>query len=146
MGVIYDIIPFMYENNENDSIPKYKTRLKDVFILQAVFIIFSMSAVASKLASQALGLFDTVLEAIFSLRFLIPLAAVVFILGIYAILWQQIIKRFDLSIAYANKATVLLWSLVWGFVIFNEEITPAKIIGVIIVFIGVIIMNSEAVS
>jgi len=134
------------QNSENEILPNKKTRLKDIFILQAVFIIFSMSTVASKLASQAFSLYETLFEAIFSLRFLIPLFAVVFILGVYAILWQQIIKRFDLSIAYANKAATLLWTLVWGFVIFKEDITPEKIIGVIIVFVGVVIMNSEAVA
>ncbi|MCL2718027.1 MAG: transporter [Lachnospiraceae bacterium] len=125
---------------------KYKTRLKDILILQAVFIIFSMSHIASKIASQALESFDSIFEALFSIRFLIPLFMVVFILGIYALIWQQIIKRFELSIAYANKATTLLWSLVWGFFIFNEEITIAKIIGALIVCAGVIVMNSEAVK
>ncbi|MCL2050995.1 MAG: transporter [Lachnospiraceae bacterium] len=126
--------------------PKQKARLKDVFILQAVFILFSMSHIAIKITSEALHAFDSIFEAIFSVRFIIPFAAALFILAVYALIWQQVIKRFDLSIAYANKATTLLWSIVWGFFIFNEEINPAKIIGALIVCVGVIIMNSEAVA
>ena len=136
---MYVILAFMREE-------KYKTKIKDVFILQAVFIIFSMSTICIKLASNALFIYDSIFIAFFSFRFILPMFLAVFILGVYALIWQQIIKRFDLSIAYANKATTLLWSLVWGFTIFNETITPAKIIGVVIVFVGVVIMNSEAVS
>jgi len=136
----------MQENKLTDTPAKYKTKLKDIFILQAVFIIFSMSHVASKMASKKLETFDSIFVAIFSFDFILPVSLVVFILGVYAILWQQIIKRFDLSIAYANKATTMLWALVWGFLIFNETITITKVIGVLIVCVGVIILNSEAVS
>lgn len=135
-----------FMDKANEVLPKHKTRLKDVFILQAVFVIYSMSSVGTKLASRALFESDSLLDAMFTFAFILPAAAVVFILGIYALIWQQIIKRFDLSIAYANKATTLLWSLVWASFLFNETITVAKASGMAVVFIGVIIMNSEAVS
>lgn len=118
---------------------KFKLRFKDILILQAVFVIYSLSLVCQKFAANALDSF----EAIFTVRFLFPAFMVVFILGVYAIIWQQIIKRFDLSVAYANKGTTLLWSLVWGLLLFNETITVSKAAGVVVVFIGIIIMNSE---
>ena len=65
------------------------------------------------------------------------------ILGVYAILWQQIIKKFEISVAYANRAMSLLWSIVWAIVFFGEQITLKNIIGVIIVIIGTIIVNSD---
>ena len=65
------------------------------------------------------------------------------ILGVYAIIWQQLLKKFDVSIAYANKAMGLLWSIVWAILIFNETITIKNVIGVVIVIIGTIIVNSE---
>ena len=57
-------------------------------------------------------------------------------LGIYAICWQQMIKIFPLSVAYANRAMALLWSAVWAKIIFGENILrfnsnshiPAKIV------------------
>ena len=64
------------------------------------------------------------------------------ILGVYAILWQQVIKRFELSVAYANKAITLLWAIVWGVVIFGEKITLGKVAGIILVMIGIFILNS----
>ena len=61
----------------------------------------------------------------------------------YAILWQQLIGRFQLSIAYANKAMTLLWSLMWSIVLFHEDVTLYKIIGVIMVMAGTIILNTD---
>ena len=65
-------------------------------------------------------------------------------LGIYALLWQQVIKKFELSIAYANKAITLLWALVWGIVIFHEQITAGKVIGILLVMAGIFILNSDS--
>ena len=56
---------------------------------------------------------------------------------------SQIIKKFDLSIAYANRAIALLWSMVWAAVFFHEGITVQNIIGVLIVLAGTIIVNSD---
>ena len=64
-------------------------------------------------------------------------------LGIYALLWQQVIKRFELSVAYANKAVTLLWALVWGIFIFHERITLWKAAGILLVMAGIFILNSE---
>ncbi len=62
------------------------------------------------------------------------------ILGVYAILWQQLIKKIPLNVAYANKAVTLVWGMVWGAVIFKEHISLANIIGAVVVLFGVILM------
>ena len=103
-------------------------------MLQAVFVVYSISSVVSKLASG---------KELLSLEFIIFYGLDVMILGIYALLWQQVIKKFELSIAYANKAITLLWALVWGIVIFHEQITPGKVAGIVLVMIGIFILNSE---
>ena len=54
------------------------------------------------------------------------------------------IKKFELSIAYANKAMTLLWSLLWSVLIFKDSITLPKVIGVLLVVAGTIVINSEA--
>ena len=48
------------------------------------------------------------------------------VLGIYALCWQQVIKRVELSVAYANRAMALLWSLLWAVLLFGEQITVKK--------------------
>ena len=106
--------------------------IKNLLLLQGVVVIFSLVSVLSKFASG---------ESFFSLRFLLFFGAELVVLAIYAVLWQQVIKRFDISIAYANKAMVLLWGLLWSVVIFREKITLQKALGVLIVIAGVVILN-----
>ena len=64
-------------------------------------------------------------------------------LGIYAICWQQMIKIFPLSVAYANRAMALLWSAIWAKIIFGEQISLKQVAGIVIVIIGTIIINTE---
>lgn len=113
---------------------KKKIRWKDLLMLQAVFVVYSISSVVSKMASG---------KELLSFEFILFYGLDVMILGIYALLWQQVIKKFELSIAYANKAITLLWALVWGIVIFREQITPGKVAGIALVMVGIFILNSE---
>lgn len=111
-----------------------KNLIKNIIILQAIIMVYTLSTVAAKFASG---------QEFLSLNFFLFYGLEILILGIYAIAWQQIIKKFDISIAYANKAMALLWSIVWAIVFFNESITINNIIGIIIVIIGTFIVNSD---
>lgn len=113
---------------------KKHIRWQDLLMLQAVFLIYSISSVVSKFASG---------RELFSMGFLVLYGLDVLVLGIYALLWQQVIKRFELSVAYANKAVTLLWALVWGIFIFHERITLWKAAGILLVMGGIFILNSE---
>lgn len=111
-----------------------KVKIKQLIILQAIIMIYTLSSVVAKFASG---------EEFLTFKFIVFYGLEILILGIYAILWQQIIKKFDLSIAYANKAMSLLWSLLWAILFFKESITVKNVIGVVIVIIGTIIVNSD---
>lgn len=116
---------------------KKKIRVVDLLLLQSAVVIYSLSTVAANLASKQEFLSFGYI-AFFGLEFVI--------LGIYAIVWQQMIKKFQLSIAYANKALTLMWSMLWNFLIFSQGITPFKVVGVLLVVAGVIVMNSGAIA
>ena len=62
---------------------------------------------------------------------------------LYAVIWQQVIKHIDLTVAFANKGITVVWGLLIGKVFFGEEITIKKLIGVIILIVGIIIVVSE---
>lgn len=109
-------------------------KIKDLILLQMIVVIYTLSGVAAKFAATGDFL---------SVRFILFYAIEICLLGVYAILWQQMIKKFDLSIAYANRSVALLWSMVWATVIFGENITIKNIIGVLIVILGTIIINSD---
>jgi drug/metabolite transporter (DMT)-like permease len=113
---------------------KKKIRIRELIFLQMIVVIYTLSSVVLKKAA------DT---AFFSLPFIGLYALEIGILGVYAICWQQIIKKVDLSIAYANRAVALLWSMVWAVVFFDERITIPNLIGVMIVIAGTIIVNSD---
>ena len=117
-----------------DNEKKKKTKLKDICILQIVIAIYTLSTVCAKFASG---------QEFMSFQFILYYGIEMMILGVYAIIWQQLLKKFDVSIAYANKAMGLLWSIVWAILIFNDTITIKNLIGVLIVIIGTIIVNNE---
>ncbi len=109
-----------------------KNLLTSILFLQGAVLIYSLTTVISKLVSNY-----EFLSFKFILFYLLDFA----VLGIYAILWQQLLKRFELSIAYANKAMTLLWSLLWSVILFHERVTLPKVFGVILVIAGTIILN-----
>lgn len=119
----------------NERETKKKLNIRDILLLQAIVVIYTLSGVAGKFASG---------YGFMSLGFILCYGVEILILGVYAVLWQQIIKRFDLSIAYANRSIALLWSMIWAVLLFHERVTVKNLIGVAIVIAGTMIVNGEA--
>ena len=107
-----------------------KDRIKVLFGLHLLLMLYSCSGILSKLAAGA---------PMFSKEFILCYAGIICLLGIYAIFWQQIIKRLPLTLAFANKAITVVWGLVWGTVFFGEGVTPLKVIGALVVLLGVVL-------
>lgn len=116
---------------------KRKFQIKDILMLQIVFFIYSINSVVAKFASA---------QEPFSLNFILLYGLELCVLGVYALLWQQLIKRMELSIAYSNKAVVLLWAMVFGALLFKEQITLTKVAGILLVIVGIVVLNSEEVK
>ena len=112
-----------------------KITLVSLAVIQAGVIVYTMSGICSKMTSNYKP---------FSFMWLLWIGLEVCALGVYAIFWQQIIKRFDLSVAYANRAFAIFWSMLWAMLLFKEKITPANTLGVLIIFAGIMLVNSEA--
>lgn len=125
---------------------KQSFKWKDMLMLQVVFLIYSFTSLAQKLTSSYLpkgaDSLQELLAQLFNVKLILSGILVVTLLGVYALLWQQVIKRFELSVAYANKAVTLLWALVWGILIFHEEITVGKVVGILVVMVGIYVLNS----
>ena len=113
---------------------KQKISLKNILVLQMVVIVYTLSSVVAKLATG---------KDLFSFSFFLFYGLEIAILGIYAILWQQMIKKFDLSVAYANRAMAILWSALWAVVLFHESLGVKQLIGIAFVILGTVIINSE---
>lgn len=108
--------------------------IKNILVLQAVVVIYTLSSVVAKFATG---------QELFSFSFFLFYGLEIVILGVYAILWQQMIKRFDLSVAYANRAMALLWSAVWAIVLFRDTLALKQVIGIAFVVLGTVIVNSD---
>ena len=103
-------------------------KVKYFIILHIVFAVYSFRGIASKLASG---------EPFLSYKFIMYYGMVIITLFLYALVWQQLLKKLPLVTAYANKAVTVIWGIVWGFVFFHEEITISKLLGAVIIVIGV---------
>lgn len=108
--------------------------LKNIIVLQAVVVVYTLSSVVAKLATG---------RELFSLSFFLFYGLEIVILGIYAILWQQMIKKFDLSVAYANRAMALLWSALWAVILFHEGLSVKQMFGIVLVIMGTVIVNTD---
>lgn len=98
--------------------------------LQFMVAVYACAGIFSKLAAR---------YSFLSLKFCMFYALMIAALFVYAIGWQQVIKRVELTAAYSAKAAAVIWGLIWGAVIFHERITLPKIAGIILVFAGLLI-------
>lgn len=113
-----------------DRVKHMKSNVKVYIALHLFLMFYSVSGILSKLAAG---------KTFLSLPFLLFFGGQMFILAFYAIGWQQFMKRMPLSAAYANKAVTVIWGCVWGVLIFREQLSAGKIVGGLLVLIGVVL-------
>ena len=114
------------------SIMKRKTI--DLIKLHIFLMLSSAFGMCSKLAAQ---------EDFLSWKFILFYSVVLCNLGIYAIVWQQLIKRLPLTTAYANKAVGVVWGGIYGYLFFDEAITVQKVLGSIVIIVGIVLFVTE---
>lgn len=108
-----------------------------ILLLQCSVGIYSFSGVFAKLASG---------QPVFSTSFIGYYALELVCLFIYAILWQQFLKRLDLAVAYANRAAAILWMIIWSRFFFDETITRQNIFGIAFILAGILLINSDGIG
>ncbi len=99
-------------------------------VLHVMLAVYALSSVCAKLAGQ---------EETFSFKFFLYYGLLLLLLGLYAIGWQQIIKRMPLTAAYANKAVGVIWACIYGMIFFGEKITTGKVVSGILTIAGVVL-------
>lgn len=109
-------------------------RIKDFLFLHICILWYTMTSILSKAASR---------YPVLSVKYLICFMGIFLTLGSYAILWQQVIKRFKPSVGYSNKSVSLIWTMIFSSLIFNERITLYNIIGAIVIIIGVVLVAQD---
>ena len=136
----------MNEKEKEKHVIKGPKGILSILAIQMAVIVFTLASVCSKKAGSNTGsmeLFGITIPGFTAAGFM-WLFLEVACLGAYAIFWQQIIKRYDISIAYANRAFAIFWTFLWSVIIFHETFRPVSIIGILLVFFGILTVNSDA--
>lgn len=113
-------------------------KTKNYIFLHLNILLFSLTSIFSKLASMEYNK-----NGIYGWKLYLFLFLMLVNCLVYAIAWQKVIKKFDLMVAYANRSVYLIWSQIWAVVIFHENLTVTNIIGICIVFIGVLVVQKN---
>lgn len=103
-------------------------------LMHAGFLVYAFYAVLGKIAAA---------KEIFSPAFIGIYCAVFLILVIYAIIWQQVLKKIPLIIATANKTITIVWGILFGRIFFGEKITLNMIIGGAVILAGILVLSIE---
>lgn len=102
--------------------------------LVAVNFLYACESLCTKYASQ---------HDFLSLEYCLGMAGAVGILGAYAICWQQILKRVELSTAYMFKGTSLIFVMLLAFALLGEQITLNNVIGASVIVFGITLFARE---
>lgn len=100
------------------------------FSLIGVNLIYACTSIFTKIASQ---------QEPMSFPYLLWIAGAVGVMGVYAMLWQQVISRMQLSTAYMFKGTSLIFVLLISALLFGEAITLNNVIGSAIIILGIVL-------
>lgn len=113
---------------------KTKSTIPYFILMHIAFLIYSFYSLCGKLASS---------KEFLSKSFIILYLLILLIMFIYAILWQQVLKKIPLAIASANKAVTIIWGTIFGKIIFSEKIKWNMIFGSVLILIGILILVTE---
>ena len=113
-------------------------KTKRLLLRHMNILLFSFTGIFSKLAANSVNK-----NGVFCMNTFLFAGLILLNCGIYAIFWQQNLKHFDVSIAYAHRAVYNIWSLLWAILIFSEKITVGNILGTALIIIGIWVMQSE---
>ena len=102
--------------------------LKKNGVIVFMNLIYASTGFFTKMASR---------QEMLSWPYLMWLAGAIGVMGVYALLWQQVLKRIEMSLAYMFKGTSMIFGLLIAWSIFGEQITLNNIIGAAIIIVGI---------
>lgn len=103
---------------------------KGITALVGVNLVYACTSIFTKMASR---------QEMLSRPYLLWIAGAIGVMGVYALLWQQVIARMPISTAYMFKGTSLIFVLMFSALLFGEAITLNNVIGAVIIIAGIIL-------
>ena len=111
-----------------------KPTMKNYVFLHVAFLLYSIILLYMKWAAKF---------PVSSISFFIAYFGLVVILFGYAILWQQVIKHFEISKAYSHRGIIILWSMLWSVIFLGETIKWNNLLGAAILMIGIVVVTKD---
>ena len=99
--------------------------------LIGINLLYACTGICTKMAAR---------ETFLSPLYLFWFVCAVGVIALYAILWQQVLKRIELSTAYLFKGTTLIFTMLFAALLFGEAITITNIIGSVIIIAGITLL------
>lgn len=106
---------------------------RNYLLLYTAYFVYSISSVCAKYASGQTDI------AGFGAFMLLE----IFCLGIYALIYQQALKHFPMSVALSNKGVTVILTLMWAALLFGEKITPLNIVGSASIILGIWMVSGD---
>ena len=103
-------------------------------VLVGINLLYACVTLFTKFAAQ---------QEFMSMPYCIGLIGAIGVMGAYAICWQQVLKRIELSTAYMFKGTSLIFVMLLAFAIFGEVITMMNIIGATVIVLGITLFTKS---
>ena len=110
------------------------TKVETYCSLIGINVLYACVTLFTKYASQ---------QEFGSMAYCLGLAGAIGVMGAYAICWQQILKRVELSTAYMFKGISLIFILLFAFALFGELITIMNVIGAVVIVGGIMLFARE---
>ena len=104
-------------------------------VLIGINMLYACVSLFTKYASQ---------QEFMSWNYMLGLLGAIGVMGLYAVLWQQVLKRIELSLAYMFKGTSIVFIMLLAYVFFGEQITWNNIVGAIIIVGGIVLFANSA--
>ena len=105
-------------------------KLNHILSLVSINLLYACVSIFTKYASQS---------DFMSWGYVWAVVGAIGVMGLYAVLWQQILKRIELSLAYMFKGTSIVFVMLLAHMIFGEQITWKNIVGAIIIVCGIVL-------
>jgi len=110
------------------------TKFSSILFMHAAFLVYCLYPLLGKVATR---------YEMLSIPFIALYCVVFGVLFVYAILWQQVLKKIPLTTAIANKSITIVWGMIFGLMIFREQISFKMIIGAVLILSGIMILSTE---
>ena len=100
--------------------------------LISVNLVYACTSICTKMASR---------QEVLSWSYLLWIVGAIGIMGVYALMWQQVIARMPLSTAYMFKGLSLVFVLLFSFFLFGELITVNNLLGSTLIITGIVLFS-----